>query len=253
MRRFWFLTLLAALGLAACVPGGAPAAATPTAALATIPASLPTTLAAYRLPAAPTATTSPSATPAPHAPYPGPVVTLSVAQLPPAPVLGKHIVQPGDTIFCIGRAYGVLPAAIAQANGLAPNLFISTGQALNIPAVQWVDIPAGPVCAPQFQSPFPGLAAPTATRSASPTPGGSPLTLILNLNCIANCGSKDGNYELRLELSASGAAAPYQYMPAQTYDVSVPHCANGLGTAVVASSDGQTAQRGWTYIDVACP
>jgi LysM repeat protein len=257
MKRFCFFVVLASLTLAACLPQPAPAAATPTEALATIPADLPTTLAAYRLPAAATATAAataqPSPTPLPRAPYPGIGVTLSVAQLPPAPILGIHVVQPGDTIVCIGRAYGVLPAAIAQANWLSQTFSITPGQALNIPAVQWPDISDGPICAAQFQSPFPGLAVATATSAVYPTPGGSPLTLILNLNCIGNCLSKDGNYLVRLELSASGGEPPYQYMPAQTYDVSVPHCNNGLGTAVVASSDGQTAQRGWTYIDVACP
>jgi len=250
MTRFWLFLFLASLALAACLPRSAPAA-TPTAALATIPASLPTTLAAYRLPAA--ATAQPSPTPWVHAPYPGIGVTLSVAQLPPAPIIGIHVVQPGDTIFCIGRAYGVLPAAIAQANGLAASFSVASGRVLNIPAVQWTDIPAGPVCAPQFQSPFPGLPLPTPTRSGYPAPGGSPLTLSLNLACIANCGSKDGEYELRLELAASGGAAPYQFMPAQTFDVSVPHCTNGQGTVVVASADGQSVQHSWVYNDTACP
>jgi|SRR5579859_453442 len=168
MTRFWFLLLLAALGFVACVPSGAPAAATPTPALATIPASLPTTLAAYGLPDAATATAHPSPTPQPRAPYPAPGATLWVAQLPPAPIIGIHRVQPGETIFCIGRAYGVLPGAIAQANGLSQTFSLAPGQALNIPAVQWTGIPDGPICAPQFQSPFPGLIASTPTRAAYP-------------------------------------------------------------------------------------
>lgn len=60
-----------------------------------------------------------------------------------------HVVKPGETIFCIARAYGVDPWAIATHNGIAnPNL-VRPGQVLTIPnAYAWV--PAGPTCAPQW-------------------------------------------------------------------------------------------------------
>ena len=208
-----------------------------------------------------TDTPLPSTTPLPSPTLPEflPTVTpVPFTPLPPAPIIGQHIVQPGDTIFCIGRGYGVLPAAIAQANGLNQTFFISTGQVLQIPAVQWYPIPDGPVCAPQFQSPFPGLPVATAMPTLTPTPTGPPLMVTLNANCIANCGNKDGDYVVRIQVQASGGVAPYGYTPAlspnQTYyDVTVPHCNTGQGAEVVTSADGQTAQATWLYADVACP
>jgi hypothetical protein len=76
-------------------------------------------------------------------------------------------VQTGETLFCIGRAYGVLPMAIAFANELNPNATLRPGARLSIPAARWTNIPSGAVCPAQFQSPFPGL--PTATATAAPS------------------------------------------------------------------------------------
>jgi LysM repeat protein len=173
--------------------------------------------------------------------------------LPAAPVMGYHTVQPGETMFCIARGYGVLPGAIAQANGLSQTFLVSSGQVLKIPEVQWTKIAAGPVCATQFPSIYPGLLVPTATPAASSMPSGSPLVVHLDYHCFANCSGKDGNYELHMDVIASGGVQPYAYTPAQSYDLSLPHCVNGQGLAAVASADGQTAQAAWTYLDNACP
>jgi len=85
-------------------------------------------------------------------------------------IIGQHSVQSRDTLYCLGRAYGVLPSAIAEANDLSPFSLLSPGQVLNIPAVQWVNIPPGPVCATQFLSPFPGLPLSTIPSAGSPSP-----------------------------------------------------------------------------------
>lgn len=98
----------------------------------------------------------------------------------PGATLGQHTVQQGETLFCIGRAYGVRPDAIASANKLDPNVTLTLGQILQIPAVQWTDIAPGAVCAPQFVSPFPGLPFATFTPGPGgilaplPTPGPDP-------------------------------------------------------------------------------
>ncbi len=89
-----------------------------------------------------------------------------------ADILGQHIVQKGETLYCIGRGYGVVPSAIAEANGLSAFAFLSVGQVLKIPAVQWSPIPPGPVCKPQFPppptaTPTPPTATPTATATSS--------------------------------------------------------------------------------------
>jgi LysM repeat protein len=83
----------------------------------------------------PTNTPSPTATPGPT-PVPG-------------DILGYHTVKSGETLFCIARAYGVDPYAIARENGvLNPNL-IRPGHVLKIPNAPRT-LPSGPVCERQF-------------------------------------------------------------------------------------------------------
>jgi putative chitinase len=76
---------------------------------------------------------------------------------PPPGVLGYHTVRAGENLYCIGRAYGVDPFAIASHNGiLNPNL-ISVGMVLAIPNAPKT-LPPGRVCARQFNGtpPSPG-------------------------------------------------------------------------------------------------
>ena len=74
-----------------------------------------------------------------------PTVTGTVS-----PYLGSHTVQSGESLYSIGRAYGVDPNAIAQANGIGTPYTIYKGQALKIPPVKWTSIPSGPVAPQQF-------------------------------------------------------------------------------------------------------
>jgi len=134
-------------------PGGTPIASTTQSGSVTVtggPTSTPT----------PTVTPgSPTATPT-HTPT-GPTPT------PGSGTPGRHVVRAGETLFCIGRAYGVSPWAIASTNRiLSPNrLFI--GQVLTIPNVPWTNIPAGPTCARQF----PGTPPPVTTTPVPPPTG----------------------------------------------------------------------------------
>ena len=126
--------------------------------------------------AAPTATTAPSATPtAPPTTTPPPPTAPppSTATVEPGGVLGQHVVQDGETIYCIGRGYGVLPQAIIDANGLTPPFAIEAGQVLAIPAVLWAATD-GPRCAPQFP-PLSG-GAPPPTGAAGPIATAAPAT-----------------------------------------------------------------------------
>ena len=103
------------------------------------------------------------------------LISLSVAAVTPLqalPSLGQHRVLPGESLYCIGRGYGVAPWAIAQANGLAVLAHVFVGQVLTIPAVTWSNIPPGPVCAPQF------VPAGLATVAVTPVVCGSSLYLI---------------------------------------------------------------------------
>lgn len=88
--------------------------------------------------------------------------------------LGEHQVQTGETLSCIGRGYGVLPQAIANANGIELTSILHIGQLLIIPAEQWPNLPPGPSCAPQFPSPFPGL---PVTGPLQPLPHTAPTSV----------------------------------------------------------------------------
>lgn len=64
-------------------------------------------------------------------------------------ILGQHTIMPGDTLFCIGRAYGVDPWAIATQNRILKGNMIHPGSVLAIPNAP-ASLPAGPTCVAQF-------------------------------------------------------------------------------------------------------
>lgn len=227
-----------------------PPAASPTPAPTDTPPPAGTTPAPTFTPLPPTLTPVPSPTPVRLRPT---ITPVPFTPIPPAPVIGKHLVGNGETIFCIARGYGVLPAAIAQANSLAVPFIVFTGQVLNIPAVQWTDILPGPVCAPQFASPYPGLPFATETPLASPIPLGPPPSLTLTLLCINNCGSQEGTYIMHIEAQATGGLEPYSFAPGQSFDITSQHCFPASGVVTVTAADGQTASASWVYEDVSCP
>jgi LysM repeat protein len=147
-------------GLLATLTAAPPATRTPAPPTATASATL--TASASPAIATPTFTFTPVPTATPL-----PTVAPPADLLPPFVILGQHVVREQETIFCIARAYGVTPNAIAQANGLSLTSGLSPGQTVRIPAVQWTNIAPGPVCPAQFTSPFPAL--PTATFTPLPS------------------------------------------------------------------------------------
>jgi LysM repeat protein len=62
--------------------------------------------------------------------------------------LCNHVVQPGETIWCIARGYGVSPWAITAQNGVVNPNWIEPGTVLSIPNAP-ATLPAGPTCARQ--------------------------------------------------------------------------------------------------------
>jgi len=198
-RIFWPLILF--LSLAAC---GLRAESVATSVAGTLtalpqPTQVPTQLPPTLVP--------PTNTPVPVVPPP----TLAPSPTAASGALGQHTVQPGETLFCIGRAYGVHPAAIAEANKIDLNLPLIPGQALQIPSVQWTEIAPGPVCAAQFQSPFPGL--PFATHTPGPAPtAGAEAILILEpgvgssiTSTVHVAGEADATFEQSLVVRISDA------------------------------------------------
>jgi LysM repeat protein len=87
------------------------------------------------------------------------------------PVLGNHTVQYGESLYCIGRAYQVSPWAIAQQNMIPWPYRIFPGTVLQIPNVQWYNIPTGPVCVAQFTPPPQPTVTPPPAATVTPVPG----------------------------------------------------------------------------------
>ena len=80
----------------------------------------------------------------------GLVLAILFAALVPGVALadpGWYVVKPGDTLYSIGRCFGVSPYAIAAANCLANPNYIRVGQVLRIPA-GGASAPAAPVWSP---------------------------------------------------------------------------------------------------------
>jgi LysM repeat protein len=91
----------------------------------------------------------PSPTPT-YTPTPGPTPTHTPTSTPPPEgILGYHTVRPGETLYCIARAYGVDPYAIARQNNILNPSLIYAGTVLAIPNVPYT-LPAGRVCPRQF-------------------------------------------------------------------------------------------------------
>ena len=130
----------------------------------------------------PTPTSTPTDTPTPG-PSPTPTNTPTASNTPtptttaitptPTDQLGIHVVRFGEWLYCIGRAYGVSPWAIAKTNGIWWPYIIFPSQKLVIPNVPWTSIPAGPVCKAQFTVPAP---TPIPTTPVSATPTSTPVT-----------------------------------------------------------------------------
>ncbi len=77
------------------------------------------------------------------------VTPLAAAPARSWEILGVHVVKTGETLYCIGRAYGVSPDAIAAQNGIVNTNLIYSGVQLQIPDVP-ATLPSGPVCDRQF-------------------------------------------------------------------------------------------------------
>jgi LysM repeat protein len=123
-----------------------------------------------------------SATSTPTATFSSTATSTASSTATPPPTLvpiGQHVVQSGDTLYCLGRAYGIQPNAIAQANDLVSPFTLHAGQVLKIPAAPWAVVPPGPTCKPQFTSPFT-----TATSTAT-----TPATATLTATAIATATS----------------------------------------------------------------
>lgn len=99
--------------------------------------------------------------------------TPGVPTSTPPGTSGTHVVRWGEWLYCIGRAYGVSPWAIAKTNGIWWPYIIFPNQKLVIPNVLWTNIPAGPVCKAQFTLP---ASTPTPITPVPATATSTPVT-----------------------------------------------------------------------------
>jgi LysM repeat protein len=150
-----------------------------------------------------TPTTGPSPTPT-LTPTPGPTATVTPVPPPTATpvsgtILGYHTVQLGETLFCIGRAYGVDPYAIATENGILNPNIILPGQVLAIPNAPSV-LPAGRVCPRQFDTGTP----PPACRWYHTVAWGENLYRIALRYGVSMWAIAEANYILNLNFILAG-------------------------------------------------
>lgn len=96
------------------------------------------------------------AAPAAPAPVPAPRATPA-----PGPEPVRHRVQRGETAFSVARTYNVSARALAEWNGLGPDMNLREGQTLLIPTA---------AAAPPARAPQPVDVTPPGTGSATPTP-----------------------------------------------------------------------------------
>ncbi len=145
------------------------------------------------LPPAATSTSVPPATDTPvpaatntpvpaatNTPIPPVTPTFVPPTLPPPvyTIIAYWTVQPGQTLYCIGRYYRVSPWAIASANRIPWPYYVYPGQVLAIPNVPWYNIPPGPVCypgVPNITPTPPGVRTPTPPPGITPTPPAPPV------------------------------------------------------------------------------
>jgi LysM repeat protein len=127
----------------------------------------------------PTATNTPvptaTNTPIPPAPTATPIIYPTYPPPPPPAytIIAYWTVQPGQTLYCIGRYYQVSPWAIASVNYIPWPYFIYPGQVLAIPNAPWYNIPPGTVCYPGVPNTTPTpppAATPTVSPNVTPTP-----------------------------------------------------------------------------------
>ena len=115
-------------------------------------------------------TSPPSTTPTPVAPPPAPpegvaphpVAAADAEEPEPAGIF--HVVQAGQTLWRIARAYGLDVETLATANAIPDPERLEIGQAIFVPGAHGaVDVPPFPAPIPEFPGvPLPGPAAPHA-------------------------------------------------------------------------------------------
>jgi murein DD-endopeptidase MepM/ murein hydrolase activator NlpD len=205
--------------------GGAPAATATTAAGAGLDVTAIATTALDRV--------GPSATATP----PG----AAVGGAEPA----RHQVKRGETAFSIARTYNVSAKALAEWNGLGPDLAVREGQFLLIPTVVPSTAPLPPANTVAVTTPGSGTPTPLPPSSTQPLPDeDTPPAGQIVAGTVPNTPPSPDLGEDRTAASATQMTLPAQGSIIRGYakgrnegiDIGAP-----AGSAVVAAADGTVA------------
>ena len=164
------------------------------------------------------------------------------------PVKGVvHVVQPGETLWRIARAYGITPDDLMETNGIADARAVPAGMELFVPgATHLVAVPPPPSPLAPGAAPSPPAAAtaPAAARAAAPLPPTAPAPV----PAPTRAASADPSpVEPRAPASARGSgrlAWPLQGQLLARYGVRDGERHDGIdvgaraGTPVLAAADG---------------
>ncbi|SNS25245.1 Murein DD-endopeptidase MepM and murein hydrolase activator NlpD, contain LysM domain [[Luteovulum] sphaeroides subsp. megalophilum] len=172
--------------------------------------------------------------PAPVAAAPAPAPAQSAATEP-----ARHRVSRGETAYSIARSYNVSPKALADWNGLGPDLAIREGQYLMIPTAS-APPPTVPANVTAVTVPGAGSPTPTPPSAAKPLPAESttPASKPAGQPASPDMGAQ------RTQASASRLGFPVQGKIIRGYvkkkndgiDISA-----AVGTPVAAAADGTVA------------
>ena len=151
-----------------------------------------------------------------------------------------HVVNAGDTLFSLGRRYGMSHSDIARANGLSDSAGLGVGQRLNIPSSG--NVAAVPAPAPsQFTPPPPAHTQASVQPAAAPEPtqkaaAVTPVPQVEEQRSLG--GSPQFRWPVRGRvISAYGAKSNGQHNDG--INLAVPE-----GTEVKAAEDGVVAYAG---------
>jgi murein DD-endopeptidase MepM/ murein hydrolase activator NlpD len=176
-----------------------------------------------------------------YQPGPPPARTAAPA---PARTSRVHVVNAGDTLYSLGRRYGISHSDIARANGIGDNANLTIGQRVNIPGQGTVASasPAAPVPTPAQFSPAP----PVHTQaSVAPAAAAEPAQKVAAISPVPQAeeqrslgGSPQFRWPVRGRvISGYGAKSNGQHNDG--INLAVPE-----GTEVKAAEDGVVAYAG---------
>ncbi len=160
-----------------------------------------------------------------------------VAAPAPAPVAGepvRHRVARGETAFSVARLYGVNVKALADWNGLGPDLAVREGQYLMIPLAA-----AAPAASPPTTEPGAGSPTPLPPSAAKPLPAEKPAPAAEKPKAppAPDLGGQTAASASRLAMPVQGKIIrEYQKKKNEGIDISA-----ASGTAVKAAGDGTVA------------